>query len=208
MSSETLRLHWDKVYSTKKNAEMSWFQQRPGTSLSFIAGFRLPKNARIVDVGGGDSFLVDHLLAEGYTDITVVDISEKALERAKERLGKSAARVKWVAADICTWKPEQAFDLWHDRAVFHFMTTEEQVQSYLRIASSHLHKNSHMIIGTFSENGPDKCSGLHVQQYSRESLEQLLAPKFDKLKCLNEEHHTPFNTTQHFLFCSFRRKAA
>jgi len=203
-----LKQHWEKVYSTKASNEVSWYQPVPATSLAFIRGFALPKSAAIIDVGGGDSALAKHLLAEGYTDITVVDISAHALARAQQRMGENAKRVHWIVADICSWQPQRHYDLWHDRAVFHFMRSEEQLQAYLSAASGHVRANGWMTIGTFAEDGPEKCSGLEVRRYSDETLEHVLANDFRKLKCIREDHRTPFNTTQHFLFCSFSRKAA
>jgi ubiquinone/menaquinone biosynthesis C-methylase UbiE len=165
----------------------------------------LPKSARIIDVGGGDAKLVDFLLNENFKDITVLDISGKALERARQRLGSNASKVKWIEKDITDFVPDTTFDLWHDRAAFHFMSTTEQVRKYLSIARKAIKPDGYLVIGTFSENGPENCSGLTVHRYSAETLADELSTGFKKLKCVTEDHITPFDTKQNFLFCSFKR---
>lgn len=194
--------HWNHVYSTKGVREVSWTQEVPKTSLDFIKNFQLPKSASIIDIGGGDSKLVDFLLEEGYTDITVLDISVKALERAKARLGDKAIQVQWIVSDITAFKPERQYNVWHDRATFHFLTTANQIKSYLEIARQAI--NGYITIGTFSENGPLKCSGLDIKQYSEQELETSFANGFKKLNCIQENHVTPFNTIQNFTFCAFK----
>ncbi|XOV92203.1 MAG: class I SAM-dependent methyltransferase [Bacteroidota bacterium] len=200
---ETTKNHWEKVYETKQPNEVSWTQEIPETSLEFIHSFNLPKTAKIIDVGGGDSKLVDFLLEEGYENITILDISSKALERAKTRLGDKASRVTWVASDVTEFQTDATYDIWHDRATFHFLTTTEQISQYLNIANKAV--NGYLTIGTFSENGPTKCSGLEIKQYSESELQKQLAKGFDKIRCITENHTTPFNTQQNFLFCSFRK---
>lgn len=195
--------YWDKIYSTKQSNQVSWTQQVPKTSLDFIHSFGLPKTAKIIDVGGGDSKLVDYLLDEGFENITVLDISAKALEKAKNRLGEKGKRVNWVISDITEFNPSITYDVWHDRATFHFLTTSEQVTKYMDTARKSI--NGYLTIGTFSKNGPDKCSGLDIKQYSEETLTAELKDGFDKLRCVTEDHMTPFETTQNFLFCSFKR---
>lgn len=197
--------HWQKVYATKQPDEVSWTQEVPETSLAFIHSFGVNKNAAIIDIGGGDSKLVDYLLNEGFEDITVLDISAHALKRAQARLGENAQKVKWIVADITTFVPDRKYDVWHDRATFHFLTTEEQVATYLSIAQRAV--QGYLVIGTFSEEGPEKCSGLHVKQYNEASLQEQLRKGFEKIKCVTEDHKTPFNTIQNFLFCSFKRAA-
>jgi predicted TPR repeat methyltransferase len=198
--------HWEEVYATKTPDQVSWTQAIPQTSLDLIHAFGDDKSVSIIDVGGGDSHLVDCLLDEGYSNLTVLDISGNALERAKERLGDRASLVNWVETDITTFQPEQHFDIWHDRAVFHFLTESEDIAHYVSIAENHVSKG--MVIGTFSEDGPLRCSALDVTQYSSSSLSQLFQARFDALTCLNEDHTTPFNTTQNFTFCSFRKKTS
>jgi len=196
--------HWEKVYLAKQPNEVSWTQEIPKTSLELIRSFDLPKTSRIIDVGGGDSKLVDHLLDEGFIDITVLDISANAIERAKKRLGNKSQNVKWIVGDITEFEPGTNFDLWHDRATFHFLTTSEQVAKYAVIAGSCV--NGYLIISTFSESGPKKCSGLDIKQYSEENLTDEFKNEFEKIRCLTEDHVTPFNTIQNFLFCSFKRR--
>lgn len=195
--------HWEKVYATKQPNEVSWTQEVPETSLRFIHDFNLPKTARIIDVGGGDSKLVDHLLNEGFENISVLDISEKAIERAKQRLGERANKVNWIVSDVTEFNPSSTYDLWHDRATFHFLTNTNDINTYLNTARHAV--GGYMVVGTFSDKGPKKCSMLDVQQYTEEQLQEQLANGFEKLKCVTEDHTTPFNTTQNFLFCSFKR---
>jgi cyclopropane fatty-acyl-phospholipid synthase-like methyltransferase len=196
--------HWENVYKNKSPQEVSWTQQLPKTSLEFISSFRLPKSASIIDIGGGDSRLVDYLIDQQYENISVLDISEKAIEKAKERLGEKAAKVKWIISDVTEFQPETNYDCWHDRATFHFLTSSSDIDSYLGIARKAV--NKFMVIGTFSETGPDKCSMLEVHKYSEEELQHQLENGFEKIKCITEDHTTPFNTTQNFLFCSFRKQ--
>ena len=200
---ETRKEHWEKVYATKQRNEVSWTQELPRTSLDFVHSFDLPKAASIIDVGGGDSKLVDYLLDEGYEDISVLDISEKALERAKARLGENASKVKWINCDITEFTPSLKYDCWHDRATFHFLTSSTDIDTYLNTARQAV--NKFMVIGTFSDRGPKKCSMLDVHQYSEEQLQHELENGFEKMKCITEDHETPFHTKQNFLFCSFKR---
>ncbi len=198
--------HWEKVYSTQQPQEVSWTQEVPEISLRFIHSFHLPKSTPIIDVGGGDSKLVDHLLHEGYQDLTVLDISFKAIERAKLRLGERANFIHWQVCDITNFHPEKKYKLWHDRATFHFLITKKQVSKYLKTASKAVDHEGFLTLGTFSTNGPDKCSGLEVRKYSEETLISQLDRHFEKIRCITEDHITPFKTKQNFLFCSFRRK--
>lgn len=195
--------HWENVYETKQPNEVSWTQERPETSLGFISGFNLSKEANIIDIGGGDSKLVDFLLKEGYKNITVLDISGKALERAKKRLGDIAKDVTWIESDIVDFNPVMAYDVWHDRAAFHFLTKEEDIHKYVNTVSNSV--NGYLVMGTFSDNGPKKCSGLDITQYSEKELSKRFDEHFKKLTCKTEEHQTPFGTSQNFVFCSFKR---
>lgn len=202
-----MKEHWEKIYSTKTSQEVSWTQAVPETSLGFIHSFNLRKDAAIIDVGGGESHFVDFLLDEGFTNISVLDISEEALKKTQIRLGERASLVKWIASDIVEFKPLQKFDVWHDRATFHFLTTPEQIEKYIEIAAQSLRDNGFMAIGTFSENGPTKCSGLTIKQYTEQQMEKTLMYYFKKIRCITEDHVTPFHTIQNFLFCSFKRAA-
>ena len=196
--------HWEIVYETKNQDEVSWTQEIPKTSLAFIHSFGLDKSAKIIDIGGGDSKLVDHLLDQGFENISVLDISEKALEKARIRLGEKAKKVTWIVSDILDFEPTETYDVWHDRAAFHFLTTREEIAKY----KSTVNKagDGFLIIGIFSENGPLKCSGLEISQYSEEKLTLTFEDNFDKIDSVLEDHQTPFGTTQNFLFCSFKNR--
>lgn len=198
------KAHWENVYETKGPEQVSWTQAVPKTSLDFIHSFNLPKTAAIIDIGGGDSRLVDYLLEEDFINITVLDISAKAIEKAKERLGKKAVKVTWIVSDINEFNPTAQYDLWHDRAAFHFLTTPQQIEHYVAIATKSV--TGYLVIATFSENGPKKCSGLDITQYNEQGLEATFTEGFVKKKCLTEEHTTPFNTIQNFIFCSFEKR--
>lgn len=199
------KLHWETIYQTKQLTEVSWFQPTPETSLSFMEQLNIPKTAKIIDVGGGDSFLVDNLLELGYEDITVLDISEKALERAKLRLVEKASQVKWIVADAANFTATEKYDFWHDRAAFHFFTQEQDIQHYLETVQYSIQPLGYLVIGTFSEEGPKKCSGIEIKQYSETSMTKLFSAFFEKISCIKVEHKTPFDTVQHFIFCCFRR---
>lgn len=198
--------HWEKVFGSKQVTEVSWYQQIPQQSLDFISQFNLPKTAAIIDIGGGDSFLVDHLLQMGYRNITVLDISANAIEKAKERLGEKAALVNWVVSDILHFKTNIQYDCWHDRAAFHFLTAADEVEKYLSVAQKHITASGKMVIGTFSTEGPEKCSGLPVKQYDEKMLTGTLQKWFTKIRCITTDHITPFKTIQNFLFCSFQKQ--
>jgi SAM-dependent methyltransferase len=201
-----LKDHWNNVYSTKAETKVSWFQNYPKTSVEFLDLFALPLSANIIDIGGGDSHFVDVLIDKGYENIWVLDISAKAIVRARERLGERAEKVNWIVSDVTEFKPEVKFDFWHDRAAFHFLTTEEQIYKYVNIAEDAIKPDGYLILGTFSEEGPKKCSGLEIKQYSEASMSARFEVAFDRIKCIQENHLTPFNTIQNFLFCSFRKK--
>lgn len=204
MISSDNKNHWENVYETKNPDQVSWTQKKPQTSLDFILYSGLGKDASIIDIGGGDSNFVDFLLEEGYENITVLDISAKSLEKAKKRLGDAAGKVKWIVTDITAFEPTETYDIWHDRAAFHFLTTSEQVSKYIDIAEKNV--NNFMILGTFSKNGPTKCSGLDIQQYDEESLSEKFEKSFKKVNCITEDHTTPFDTVQNFVFCSFKKQ--
>lgn len=200
------KLHWENVFATKKSNEVSWTQKYPKTSMDYLESLNLSKSANIIDIGGGDSNLVDALLEKGYVNVWVLDISEFALQRAKKRLGDKANLVHWIVADITEFRPEITFDFWHDRAVFHFLTVQEDVIKYNSTISSAINKNGNFLLGTFSENGPLKCSGLEIVQYSENLMKKTFDENFEAVKCFTENHITPFNTVQNFQFCGFRKK--
>ena len=165
----------------------------------------MPLTAKVIDIGGGDSLLVDNLLDLGYQDITVLDISAAALERAKQRLGVRANMVKWIVADAATFKPIEKYDFWHDRAAFHFLTEEKEISDYLNTARQSINPSGVLVLGTFSEQGPKKCSGIEIKQYTETTMTNRLKDFFEKIKCITIDHKTPFNTIQNFVFCSFRK---
>lgn len=205
MDSLTRNAHWERIYQLKKLTEVSWYQAVPKTSLSFLNWLNIPKTAKVIDVGGGDSFFVDNLLDLGYQNITVLDISETAIKRAQKRLGERSKQVQWIVSDIINFEPTEIYDFWHDRAAFHFLTSEDDIKTYVSTAQQCIAKAGHLVIGTFSKSGPLKCSGIEIMQYSEDSMEQQFAPFFEKLDCQTIDHTTPFNTTQNFLFCSFKK---
>lgn len=200
--------HWENIYQTKQLNEVSWFQPTPETSLDFFKQFNVPTTAKVIDIGDGDSFLVDHLLDKGYQDITVLDISEAAIERAKNRLGDKAEKVKWIVADASKFKPTEQYDFWHDRAALHFLTDEQEISSYLEIAQKKYQADrcfsNRNVFGTRSE----KCSGIEIKQYSENSMTERLKNFFEKIRCITIDHKTPFDTIQNFVFCSFRKLQA
>lgn len=198
--------HWENIYQTKELTEVSWFQPNPETSLNLIAKAFVSKDARIIDIGGGDSFLVDHLLDLGYKNITVLDISNSAIERAKNRLGERAKLIKWIISDITEFNPSEKYDCWHDRAAFHFLTDEVEITQYVKTVNACLTNEGNLIIGTFSENGPEKCSGIPIKQYTENNLKKLFSNTYKKVECITVDHQTPFNTIQNFIFCSFIKK--
>ena len=197
--------HWENIYQTKDFKDVSWYQPTPETSLEFLKKFQVPKTAKIIDVGGGDSYLVDNLLDLGYTNVTVLDISATALEKAQKRLGKKAEQVKWIVADAATFVPEKKYDFWHDRAAFHFLTNEQEIEHYINTVQQGLNPEGVLVLGTFSEEGPKKCSGIEIRQYSETTMTTLLKKFFKKIKCIKVDHKTPFDTIQNFIFCGFRK---
>lgn len=198
--------HWETIYQTKTPNEVSWFQPNPETSLQFFRYFNVPKTAKIIDIGGGDSFLVDHLLDLGFNDITVLDISETAINRAKQRLGKRSKLVNWIVSDVTSFNFTEIYDFWHDRATFHFLTEERDISIYLKTANDHLSSTAFLVIGTFSKEGPRSCSGIDIKQYSEITLEKKFNRVFKKVKCITVNHTTPFKTIQNFVFCGFRKQ--
>ncbi len=199
--------HWENIYQTKDLKDVSWYQPTPTTSLDFLKQFNVSTTAKIIDIGGGDSFLVDHLLDLGYTDLTVLDISAASLDKAKQRLGDRATKVKWIVADAATFKPTEQYDFWHDRAAFHFLTQEQEITNYIDTIQKSIKPTGVLVIGTFSEQGPKKCSGIDIKQYSETTMTDRLKKFFEKVKCITVDHKTPFDTIQNFIFCSFKKLA-
>lgn len=198
--------HWENVWTRKKSNEVSWYQKYPKTSIDLILSTNPSKDANIIDVGGGDSNLVDKLFDLGFRNITVLDVSAKALERAKERLGRNADTVKWIECDIRKFEAREQYDIWHDRALFHFLTSEEDLKNYVNLARQHVIHEGYLIISTFSTKGPMMCSGLDTKQYSEESMKKLFSNGFEHIKNFEEEHKTPFGVVQIFIYTVFRKK--
>jgi ubiquinone/menaquinone biosynthesis C-methylase UbiE len=198
--------HWEQVYTTKPSDSVSWFQEHADQSLRLINKTGLGKDAAIIVVGGGASILVDELVAEGYSDLTVFDLSKAALSVAKQRLGKQSDAVHWIEGDItCAEFPSHRFDIWHDRAVFHFLTTPSDRLAYVDRVMRAVRPGGHVIIATFGEDGPEKCSGLPVMRYKPESLHAEFGEAFLLVEHEKEAHHTPSGTVQQFVYCYCRK---
>jgi len=198
--------HWENVFATKTEKEVSWYQPYPQTSIDFFNEWKLPLDAKIIDIGGGDSYFIDALLTLGYTNIHLLDISENAIERARKRLGEKAEAVTFIVSDVLDFQPEITYDLWYDRACFHFLVDPIQIATYKKIVAKALGPNGKMIIGTFSKLGPLKCSGLEITQYAEEDLKNTFEDDFEAISCQAVEHQTPFDTIQNFTFCNFKKK--
>lgn len=200
--NNNLKNHWENIYEKKNEDEVSWFQKIPNSSIKLIKSTGIV-NPKIIDVGSGRSKLLKSLIDSGYNDLTYLDISEAALKKSKEFLGDQSNKVKWIAEDILNFKTEVKFDVWHDRAVFHFLTEQNLINKYVELVSKNISNSGHLIIGTFSENGPLKCSGLNVNRYSKELIEETFLKNFRLINTFHIDHKTPFNTTQNFLFSHF-----
>jgi 2-polyprenyl-3-methyl-5-hydroxy-6-metoxy-1,4-benzoquinol methylase len=197
--------HWENVYRTKAADQVSWFRPHLETSLALIERYAPDRDARVIDVGGGESTLVDDLAARGYRRVTVLDISRRAIEATKARLGAQAGGIEWIAADITRVAlPAAAYDVWHDRAVFHFLTAAEDRAAYTARVRQSLKRGGHSIVATFGPDGPMKCSALEVCRYDADSLQREFGEEFRLVESLTELHQTPFGTTQQFLYCCFR----
>jgi trans-aconitate methyltransferase len=199
------REHWDKVFQAKLPHEVTWFQARPEASLELIARCHLPPEAGILDVGGGTSTLVDELLDRGFDSVGVLDVSEKALSTSRDRLGRRADQVEWYAEDVTRFRRSRHWALWHDRALFHFLTDESDRVAYKEALGRALSPGGYVIIAAFAPTGPSKCSGLDVVRYSAESLQKELGRGYVWLESLEDSHLTPSGGTQDFLFSLFRR---
>ncbi len=203
--AKSAKEHWEHIYGTKKDNEVSWTQDTPETSLRFIEALALPHQAEIIDIGAGNSNLAAKLLDMGYRHLSVLDISGEALERTRQKLEDRAARVRWIESNILDFSPTRGYDLWHDRATFHFLTSEEDIRKYVEIVTMGIKPGGHLLISTFSTTGPKKCSGLDITQYSEASINALFSGPFQLVHCSGDTHTTPFDTTQEFLFALFKR---
>ena len=196
--------HWENIYTHKSPEEVSWTQKKPVLSLQWIESLALPKNAAIIDIGGGESHLVDHLLALGYSNLTVLDIAQAALNKSQKRLGSKASLVEWIQADITSFKPQKKYSLWHDRAVFHFLTKADDIMTYAETVATSV--DQYLLMSTFSKQGPLKCSGLPITQYDAKSIAAHFTNDFKLLQQEHETHTTPFDTTQAFIYTLFKKK--
>lgn len=197
--------HWDQIYDSRPPTELSWFQRHPETSLRLIGAAASGPSSAVVDVGSGASELVDDLLARGFTDITLVDISRRALEKVRERLGNEARRVRFVNQDLLTWVPERRYDVWHDRAVFHFLTESAARERYIEIVADAIGSGGTLVLGTFAQDGPTSCSGLPVSRYSADDLADVFARSFSLVGNEREEHLTPSGAAQSFTWVVLQR---
>jgi SAM-dependent methyltransferase len=204
MQSADRQAHWQNVYQTKGEHDVSWFQETPSPSLALMDEIGVTAAASVIDIGGGASRLVDHLIERGFKNITVLDLSDAALSVAKSRLGDRASIPNWVVADITQWGPVATYDVWHDRAAFHFLTDELDRNSYIVRLRRGLKSGGHAIIATFARDGPERCSGLPVMRYSPDSLQQALGPDFALIARHSQEHATPWDSRQSFQFSAFR----
>lgn len=197
--------HWENVYGQKRPVDVSWYQVEPTVSLGLITLTGIDSTAKIIDVGGGASVLVDKLLDQGFQDLTVLDISSKAIHYAQERLGKRAENVSWIEADVTEFESSVQYDLWHDRAVFHFLTDAEDRTKYVRRLEDAVNPGGHVVIAAFAIDGPPKCSGLEVVRYNPEKMKNELGDSFELVNSISEAHITPWNKQQNFIYCYFRK---
>jgi len=205
MANDSRQAHWENVYTTKGENEVSWFQESPAPSLALIVEIGAVPSSAIIDIGGGASRLVDELIGRGFQDITVLDLSAAALEAAKARLGERAGGAQWLVADATTWEPPRTYDIWHDRAAFHFLTEERDRAAYIERLRQGLKIGGHAIIATFALDGPEKCSGLPVMRYDAAHLGQMLGSGFELLQSVANDHATPWGSHQQFQFSVFQR---
>jgi SAM-dependent methyltransferase len=200
------KTHWEHIYESKAPTQVSWYQEHAQFSLQYIQNTGIRKTGHIIDVGGGTSTLVDDLIGDGFQHISVLDVSGAALRLTQQRLGAQANHVKWIEADITQADlPHQAYDLWHDRAVFHFLTQSEDRQRYVEVVRHAVRKGGHVIVATFAPDGPERCSGLEVVRYSPGSLHSEFGDGFDVVDSTRETHQTPFGTEQKFIYCYCRK---
>jgi trans-aconitate methyltransferase len=206
MDPASRQLHWQGVYTSKRPDEVSWFQETPTASLELMRAAGVTPASAIIDVGGGASRLVDVLLDEGFRALTVLDVSAAALSASQARLGVSAPNVTWITADVTTWEPRQTYDLWHDRAVFHFLTEPADRAAYVRCLKAALKPGGHAVIATFAPDGPERCSGLPVVRYDGASLAAELGEGFELLRTVHHAHRTPLGSVQNFQFSLLGRR--
>jgi SAM-dependent methyltransferase len=197
--------HWERIYATRPAAEVSWYESEPTTSLRLIEARASGPSTAVIDVGGGASSLVDRLLADGFTDLAVLDISQRALDEVRERLGEQARHVRFILDDVLTWEPDRRYDVWHDRAVFHFLTESTARDRYVDLAGRAIRRDGALVLGTFADDGPTQCSGLPVCRYSPPHLAQAFSTNFTLVEHERDEHVTPGGVIQPFTWVVLRR---
>ena len=200
-----LKNHWENIYSNKDENEVSWFQTIPKTSHQLIKKLNLESNDNIIDIGSGRSRILKILIDEGFNNISYLDISKEACKKSKIALGDDKSKVNWNVENVLNFKSKIKYNLWHDRAVFHFFTNKKDIEKYKEVAIKNVSDGGYLVLGTFSINGPKKCSGLDVSQYSEQSLNEIFKSDFNLLESFYIDHQTPFDTTQNFLFCIFKK---
>jgi len=200
-----LKSHWENIYSSKNEDGVSWFQEYPKTSIDLIKKYSKSNSTSIIDIGSGRSRILKKLIENEYDDLTYLDISKEACSKSKISLGNKQDLVQWHVANVLDFNTEKNFSIWHDRAVFHFLTSKEDKEKYKQVALQNILKGGFLILGTFSQNGPEKCSGLNISRYSTESLKEIFSPEFKMIESFTIDHKTPFNTTQNFLFSIFKK---
>jgi 2-polyprenyl-3-methyl-5-hydroxy-6-metoxy-1,4-benzoquinol methylase len=198
--------HWERLYATKSTTEVSWYQREPAVSLRLIESMAASTASAVIDVGSGASLLVDRLLARDFSDVTVLDISQHVLDEVRKRLGEQAASVKFVCHDLLKWAPERRYDIWHDRAILHFLTDPTACDRYVEVAERAVRENGGLVVGTFAEDGPTQCSGLPVARYSAADLANLFATSFALVTHEREEHITPAGVVQPFTWVALRHR--
>lgn len=202
-----MKEHWEKIYLKKKDREVSWFQESPETSLALIQKVSTSKNEAIIDVGGGNSNLIGELQKKEYVDLTTLDISGSSIRKMQKKLGSSKDKIHWIESNILDFEPEKTYQIWHDRAAFHFLVNDEDIAKYKSILLETLPSNGYFILATFSTDGPAKCSGLQITQYNKASLKDTFGDSFDLIDCFTQDHETPFDTNQNFIFSVWRKRA-
>ena len=207
MATTYLQAHWENIYATKRESEVSWFEEIPAQSLELLELVCAQPSSAIIDIGGGASRLVDSLLTKGFQNVTVLDLSSAALDVARARLGDKADEVKWIVADATAWRPKETYDIWHDRAAFHFLTSAKEQRAYVKRLKQAVKPGGYVIIGTFALDGPDKCSGLPVARHSAETIGAILGADFTLVDSRRHQHETPWHAVQKFQFSAFRRVA-
>ena len=204
MNSDS-KSHWENIYSSKNEDGVSWFQEYPKTSIDLIGKYSTDKSISIIDIGSGRSRILKNLIKNEYDNLTYLDISQEACSKSKISLGNKRDLVEWHVVNVLDFNTEKNFSIWHDRAVFHFLISKEDVEQYKQVALKNIVKGGYLILGTFSENGPEKCSGLNVFRHSPESLKKIFNPEFKMIKSFTIDHKTPFDTNQNFLFSIFKK---